>query len=1026
MAAEALAARDKIGVQDFVLLEDFRSLDAFGENLKKRFNEKLIYTYIGPVLVSVNPYRDLKLYTTELCSEYRAVEFFKLPPHVFAIADTAYFAMRSDRRDQCILVSGESGAGKTEATKQILKYLAVVSENSREVGKIKDQLLQSNPLLEAFGNATTTRNDNSSRFGKYMDVQFDFHGAPVGGHILNYLLEKSRVVQQSLGERNFHIFYQVLDSGDAALLQRLSLTGKVDDYRYVASERSETVFTIKDKEQYKETMDALRVLAFSTKHIEEIFNIVGAILHLGNVDLSGSESGVVIDNADKAELVGKLLGSSGAQFKSAMLNKTILVSGDKVASPLNLEEAVYSRDAMSKAIYERLFSWLVCHVNRTLEVKRSDTAVIGLLDIYGFEVFQVNGFEQFCINYCNEKLQQIFIELTLKLEQEEYSKEGIEWEQIDYFNNKIILDLIEDKSKGIVSFLDEECTRPGTVTDASFLDKMVSGIGAHDHFVCFELADREAKKTIERDEFRLVHYAGDVTYNVKGFIEKNNDLLFRDIKEAMQSSSNSILCEIFPKAEVLDKKRPLTAGTQFKNSLNKLADILKSKVPSYVRCVKPNNKKSPVIFDDELVHHQVKYLGLMENLRVRRAGFAYRRDYNYFYQRYKCLCTETWPSYKAGTPAQACQIIADKMGWNSTDFKVGKTKVFIRNPKQLYEIEDKLAHRKVELATLLQAQTRKVLARKHFMRVRAAVTIFSKNWKRLVARRLRQRRRNAADEIIKFIKGFIMRNQPPNEFNKQFVRIVRHQWLVHCLKPALPKDVLDKSWPECPLVCQEASAQLRALHQRKLVRHYVRSLTAERKQQLTWKLTCRDTFKDKKSVYSSTVPTPFSQSRIEDALTQRVHDVVGKTATDGPSDIVYATHVVKYDRHGYKPRPRILAATASSVLLMDPKNMAVKEQHSPSNIKSLTVTSLSDGFVMIGFNALGKGDKGDLLLSSEHVIELATLLASSSCNNMDVVTFASDEFNHSLPANKQGTVRVKSGAPVSILKEGNALVVTGE
>ncbi|MGH0182807.1 UNVERIFIED_CONTAM: hypothetical protein FKN15_010487 [Acipenser sinensis] len=499
----ALTARDRVGVQDFVLLENFTSEAAFIDNLRKRFKENLIYTYIGSVLVSVNPYKELEIYSKQHMERYRGVNFYEVSPHIYAVSDNSYRAMRTERKDQCILISGESGAGKTEASKKILQYYAVTCPASDKVETVKDRLLQSNPVLEAFGNAKTLRNDNSSRFGKYMDIQFDFKGAPVGGHILNYLLEKSRVVHQNHGERNFHVFYQLIEGGDDDLLRRLGLERNAQQYQYLV----------------------------------------------------------------------------------------------KLVSPLNLEQAAYARDALSKAVYGRTFSWLVSKINESLAYQdaeypgRKSAAVIGLLDIYGFEVFQHNSFEQFCINYCNEKLQQLFIELTLKSEQEEYEAEGITWEPVQFFNNKIICDLVEEKFKGIISILDEECLRPGDASDLTFLEKLEDKLGGHAHFVTHKLADGKTRKAMGREEFRLLHYAGEVNYNVNGFLDKNNDLLFRNLKEAMCQSENKILNLCFDQSDLTDLKRPETAATQFKASLAKLMEILMSKEPSYVRCIKPNDAK---------------------------------------------------------------------------------------------------------------------------------------------------------------------------------------------------------------------------------------------------------------------------------------------------------------------------------------------------------------------------------------------------------------------------------------------------
>ncbi|XP_038669057.1 unconventional myosin-Ic-like [Scyliorhinus canicula] len=645
----------------------------------------------------------------------------------YAISDNSYRSMKSEQKDQCILISGESGAGKTEASKKILQYYAVTCPASVRVETVRDRLLQSNPVLEAFGNAKTLRNDNSSRFGKYMDVQFDFRGAPVGGHILNYLLEKSRVVHQNHGERNFHIFYQVIEGGDEDLLRRLGLERSPQSYQYLVKGHCAKVSSINDKNDWKTVHKALSVIDFSNADIEELLNVVASVLHLGNLQCSSDDDGnATITGENQIRLLSRLLGVPGTVLREALTHKKIIAKGEELISPLNVEQAAYARDALAKAIYGRTFTWLVHKINKSLAHRdstysdRNRPNVIGLLDIYGFEVFQHNSFEQFCINYCNEKLQQLFIELTLKSEQEEYEAEGIAWEPVQYFNNKIICDLVEEKHKGIISILDEECLRPGDATDLTFLEKLEETVGKHPHFVTHKLADQKTRKTLAREEFRLLHYAGEVNYNVTGFLDKNNDLLFRNLKEAICESGNEILNQCFERGELDDKKRPETAATQFKNSLVKLMEILMSKEPSYVRCIKPNDAKQSGRFDEVLIRHQVKYLGLMENLRVRRAGFAYRRKYEIFLQRYKSLCPETWPNWK-GRPSEGVATLVRHLGYKPEDHKLGRTKIFIRFPKTLFATEDAFELQKHTIVTKVQAEWRGFQQRQKYQKQRSSV-----------------------------------------------------------------------------------------------------------------------------------------------------------------------------------------------------------------------------------------------------------------------------------------------------------------
>ncbi|XP_036820616.1 unconventional myosin-Ic isoform X2 [Oncorhynchus mykiss] len=1009
----ALTARDRVGVQDFVLLENHTSEAAFIENLRKRFKENLIYTYIGSVLVSVNPYKDLEIYTKNHMERYRGINFYEVSPHIYAVSDNSYRSMRTERRDQCILISGESGAGKTEASKKILQYYAVTCPASDQVETVKDRLLQSNPVLEAFGNAKTLRNDNSSRFGKYMDIQFDFKGAPVGGHILNYLLEKSRVVHQNHGERNFHIFYQLIEGGEEDLLRRLGLERNPQQYQYLVKGNCPKVSSINDRSDWKVVRKALSVIGFSEDEVEELLNIIASVLHLGNIQYGGEDSGNAYITTDtQIKYLARLLGVDGLVLKEALTHKKIIAKGEELKSPLNLEQASSARDALSKAVYGRTFTWLVNKINVSLAYKDEtykNASVIGLLDIYGFEVFQHNSFEQFCINYCNEKLQQLFIELTLKSEQDEYEAEGITWEPVQYFNNKIICDLVEEKFKGIISILDEECLRPGDASDITFLEKLENTVGGHAHLTTHKLTDGKTRKVMGREEFRLLHYAGEVNYNVNGFLDKNNDLLFRNLKEVMCMSDNKILTQCFDRAELKDSRRPETAATQFKTSLAKLMEILMSKEPSYVRCIKPNDAKQAGRFDEVLIRHQVKYLGLMENLRVRRAGFAYRRHYETFLQRYKSLCPETWPSWQ-GKLADGVSTLVKHLGYKPEEYKLGRSKIFIRFPKTLFATEDALETRKHSLANKLQASWKGYSQKTKYRKLRSSAVVVQAWWKGILACRRARRRREAANTIRRFIKGFIYRHNERCPENEYFLDYVRYSFLMK-LRRNLPKTVLDKSWPTPPTALIEASERLRKLYMQNMVWGYCKRINPEWKHQLEQKMVASEIFKNKKDNYPQSVPKLFVGTRLNgEEINPKVLQSLGS------EKMKYAVPVTKYDRKGYKARPRQLLLTSNSAVIVEEAKL--KQRIDYAALKGISVSSLSDGVFVLHVPTEDKKQKGDVVLQSDHIIETLTKVAICA-DKVNSININQGSITFTMGQGREGIIDFTSGSELLVAKAKN-------
>ncbi|XP_053174529.1 unconventional myosin-Ie isoform X2 [Scomber japonicus] len=610
------------------------------------------------------------------------------------------------------LNSGESGAGKTVAAKYIMGYISKVSGGGPRVQHVKDIILQSNPLLEAFGNAKTVRNNNSSRFGKYFEIQFSSGGEPDGGKISNFLLEKSRVVMRNPGERSFHIFYQLIEGASGEQKSSLGITS-LDYYTYLNQSGSYKVDDINDKSDFQETVHAMEVIGISAEDRAMVLQIVAGVLHLGNISFKEAGNYAAVESEEFLAFPAFLLGIDQNRLKEKLTSRKMDSKwGNAVESidvTLNVEQACYTRDALSKALHARVFDYLVESINKAM-VKDQQELNIGVLDIYGFEIFQKNGFEQFCINFVNEKLQQIFIELTLKAEQEEYVQEGIKWTAIEYFNNKIVCDLIESKSPpGIMCILDDVCATMHAVgegADQTMLQKLRVQINTHEHFNSWNQG------------FIIHHYAGKVSYDAEGFCERNRDVLFNDLIELMQSSQISFIRALFPENVNAEKKgRPTTAGSKIKRQANDLVSTLMKCTPHYIRCIKPNETKKPRDWEESRVKHQVEYLGLKENIRVRRAGYAYRRVFKKFLNRYAILTKESWPTWR-GDEKQGVLHLLRSVNMDQDQFQLGRTKVFVKAPESLFLLEETRERKFDSYARTIQRAWRKYQARKKYVQMR--------------------------------------------------------------------------------------------------------------------------------------------------------------------------------------------------------------------------------------------------------------------------------------------------------------------
>ncbi|XP_056267981.1 unconventional myosin-Ie isoform X2 [Pseudoliparis swirei] len=699
------------GVDDMVLLSKINE-DAIVDNLKKRYMDDYIFTYIGHVLISINPFKQMPYFGEKEVEMYQGAAQYENPPHIYALADNMYRNMMIDRENQCVIISGESGAGKTVAAKYIMGYISRVSGGGPKVQHVKDIILQSNPLLEAFGNAKTLRNNNSSRFGKYFEIQFSSGGEPDGGKIFNFLLEKSRVVMRNPGERSFHIFYQLIEGASGEQKSTLGITS-LDYYTYLNQSGSYKVDDINDKSDFQETTHAMDVIGISAVDRSMVLQIVAGVLHLGNITFKEAGNYAAVESEEFLAFPAFLLGIDQNRLKEKLTSRKMDSKwGSTVESidvTLNVEQSCYTRDALSKALHSRVFDFLVESINKAM-VKDHQEFNIGVLDIYGFEIFEKNGFEQFCINFVNEKLQQIFIELTLKAEQEEYVQEGIKWTQIEYFNNKIVCDLIESKSPpGIMCVLDDVCATMHAVgegADQTMLQKLRVQMNTHEHFNSWNQG------------FIIHHYAGKVSYNAEGFCERNRDVLFSDLIELMQNSEIAFIRGLFPESLNTEKKgRPTTASNKIKKQANDLVSTLMKCTPHYIRCIKPNETKKPRDWEESRVKHQVEYLGLKENIRVRRAGYAYRRVFKKFLNRFAILTKESWPTWR-GDEKQGVSHLLRSVNMDQDQFQLGRTKIFIKAPESLFLLEETRERKFDGYARTIQKAWRKYMARKKYVQMR--------------------------------------------------------------------------------------------------------------------------------------------------------------------------------------------------------------------------------------------------------------------------------------------------------------------
>ncbi|XP_054865534.1 unconventional myosin-Va isoform X7 [Amphiprion ocellaris] len=740
-------------------------------NLKVRFiDSKLIYTYCGIVLVAINPYETLPIYGTDIINAYSGQNMGDMDPHIFAVAEEAYKQMARDERNQSIIVSGESGAGKTVSAKYAMRYFATVSGSASEAN-VEDKVLASNPIMEAIGNAKTTRNDNSSRFGKYIEIGFDTRYRIIGANMRTYLLEKSRVVFQADEERNYHIFYQLCASAHLPEFKNLRLSS-ANDFLYTRQGRSPVIDGVDDTKELCTTRNAFTLLGINESYQMGLFQVLAAILHLGNVEIKDrdSDSSLIPPNNRHLTAFCELVGVTYQDMAQWLCHRKLKTATETYVKPLPRLQATNARDALSKHIYAKLFNWIVEHVNKALITNVKQHSFIGVLDIYGFETFEINSFEQFCINYANEKLQQQFNMHVFKLEQEEYMKEQIPWTLIDFYDNQPCINLIEAKM-GILDLLDEECKMPKG-SDDSWAQKLYNT-----HLKTCSLFE---KPRMSNRAFIIQHFADKVEYQCDGFLEKNKDTVNEEQINVMKASKFDLLVELFQDEEkatsptgqvpgtggrtrlsikpdkgrdTKSKEHKKTVGCQFRNSLQMLMETLNATTPHYVRCIKPNDFKLAFSFDPKRAVQQLRACGVLETIRISAAGFPSRWTYQEFFSRYRVLMKQkdVLPDKKL-----TCRNVLEKLVQDQDKYQFGKTKIFFRAGQVAYL--EKLRADKLRAACIrIQKTIRCWLARKKYLRKRcAAITIqrFTRGYQaRCLAKFMR--RTQAATIIQKYQRMYV-------------------------------------------------------------------------------------------------------------------------------------------------------------------------------------------------------------------------------------------------------------------------------
>ncbi|XP_058812061.1 unconventional myosin-Ia [Topomyia yanbarensis] len=1183
----------EIGSWDSVLLENL-SEDSFINNLHQRYKRDLIYTYIGTFLVALNPFKPLAIYTPDLVRKYANKSLFQLPPHIFALANSAHQFLLNYNEDQCIVMSGESGAGKTESARMIVHFLTQLSEmrrsrapifslkgsnpNSRqstpkhctmsrvgssfesnsssgtgrldsimkyntsrkcshektvefdlishhkssenlaamiggsggssfansvgntpkclkhsnqsisrstegnefptkstlksaftscpkhnctstgsshvdlqrmcgyspslqkrcslnrcchqsstrsihkssssialtydhtssmspsvhrrqilksitkevylrdlELVKMRERVAHAEVFLEAMGNATTTKNSNSSRFGKFFDIEFDYKGDPTGGHLTLYMLEKSRVTTRSPGERSFHIFYQLLAGADIHLLKSLKLQRNIDKYELLKY----GVTSEDDRTNYAFTRRSLEVLGFSQEEIYSILTILAVVLKLGNLvfipitHIDGSE-GCEISNEYELDEIAKLLEIDCNLLFNCLTR--IGESWDQIETGMTEIDAACAakiKFSLCRTLYGRLFTLVATRINEQLKLKPVGCGAgsvvrgrsIGLLDFYGFEVLEKNSFEQLAINFCNERLQQHFVKNVLKYQQDLYIAEGLDWIKIDFFDNQAICELIDKPCYGILHLIDE----PQIINDGILLTRLHQCCSGHTNFLARD-------PSLPSNCFQIRHFEGPALYTSLGFVEKNLDVLPKHISSCLyQNCELPIVASLFPEGNPKRHsaiRKPTSLSTNLRTSLQTMLKQLEQRYNHYIFCIKPNELKQPKMFELGLVQHQVRYMCLMPLINLWRNGHYFNMAHSRFVQRYKLLCQYTWPHY-SGTNIEGVTLIIRSVPLPGAEFTIGRKKVFIRSPRTVYELDEFRKVRLNELAVLIQKTYRCYTKRRYFLALRRSALVIATFW-----RTWREREKIRLTEFKKQAHWAVQ------VIGRFFILIKTREFLLTLLL-RLPHDNMSPichEWPTTPSFLAETSQLLRNIFHRWRCYKYRKSFDQPARNRMREKVTASIIFKERKISYPRTVAHPFHGDYIR--LRQNIQ---WKRVSCEHNDqyVVFADIINKIARSSGKFIPILLVLSTNSMLLLDQKTMQIKYRIPASEIYRMSLSPYFDDIAVIHIRAdhyssnmsdrsesptgclfqseIGK-KKGDFVLQTAHSIEIVTKL----------------------------------------------------